>query len=127
MRNSEATPPPPPPEPEKPAETTDGDEKKPDRNERHAAPMDTDPIQKAREESEKSEAKERKPDRNERHAAPMEQAKPVDTCEQPVIVYENADFTGWEAHYSKGDHHFSKYVARGAKNDEASSVKVQTR
>ena len=68
MRKTEATPPPPPPPPPPAGEPQEciGSlcDKKPDRNERHAAPMDTDPIQKAREEAEKQQ--EKKPDRNER-------------------------------------------------------------
>jgi len=82
-------------------------EKQPDRNERHAAPM----------------TEEKKPDRNERHAAPMTQ-EATSTCTSEVSVYEYGDFTGWEGKFPVGEFHFSKYLAKGAKNDEASSVKV---
>lgn len=42
-----------------------------------------------------------------------------------VVVYQHADFTGWSAVYGEGDHEYNDFMAAGAVNDDASSIKVR--
>jgi hypothetical protein len=42
-----------------------------------------------------------------------------------VTVYGAGDFTGWEAEFSEGDYDIGAFTAAGAKNDEASSIRVE--
>ena len=35
------------------------------------------------------------------------------------------DFTGWKAEFKAGGYDYGKMVAQGAKNDDASSIKVE--
>jgi hypothetical protein len=42
-----------------------------------------------------------------------------------VIVYQHADFTGWQAAFGEGDIDMDAFTGAGAVNDDASSVKVR--
>jgi len=91
------------------AERAAAEQEAANRNERHAAPM---------------------ANANERHAAPPEEPATDDKfawaakkCVGSVSVFENEDFTGWQADFDKGEYHFSKFT-KSAKNDEASGLKV---
>jgi hypothetical protein len=42
-----------------------------------------------------------------------------------VIVYENTDFTGWQAQFSEGSFNMNSYLAKGAVNDDASAIRVR--
>merc|ERR1712070_345354 len=45
-------------------------------------------------------------------------------CRGKVVVYQHGDFTGWKASFGRGVYDYHKFVAAGAKNDDASSIKV---
>merc|ERR1719440_1832398 len=45
-------------------------------------------------------------------------------CTTPVKLYQHGWFTAWVAKFSKGNYPFSAFKAQGAKNDDASSIKV---
>ncbi len=42
-----------------------------------------------------------------------------------VIVYQHADFTGWQVAFGEGDHDYKDFTAEGNTNDDASSVRVR--
>ena len=42
-----------------------------------------------------------------------------------VIVYQDADFTGWQVAFGEGDHDYKDFVNAGAFNDDASAVRVR--
>ena len=42
-----------------------------------------------------------------------------------VTVYQHGDFTGWSAAFRPGEFTHDLFVAGGAKNDDASSLKVE--
>ena len=42
-----------------------------------------------------------------------------------VIVYQHADFTGWQAKFGEGDVDMDAFIGAGAENDDASSVRVR--
>ena len=41
-----------------------------------------------------------------------------------VILYQHGDFSGWQAEFKAGDYQYSAFIAKGARNDDASSIKV---
>ena len=45
-------------------------------------------------------------------------------CTGKVRVFQHGDFGGWQASFSKGVYDHGQFVAAGAKNDDASSLKV---
>jgi len=51
---------------------------------------------------------------------------PPPRCTGKVEVYQHGDFTGWKASFAKGVYDYGKFVKAGAKNDDASSIKVPT-
>ena len=42
-----------------------------------------------------------------------------------VIVYQHADFTGWQAAFGEGEIDMDAFTGAGAVNDDASSVRVR--
>jgi hypothetical protein len=42
-----------------------------------------------------------------------------------VVIYENDDFTGWQAVFGEGDYDLDAFKAAGATNDKASAAKVR--
>ena len=42
-----------------------------------------------------------------------------------VIVYQHADFTGWQVAFGEGDVAFDAFTGAGAVNDDASAVRVR--
>merc|ERR1711976_544602 len=47
-------------------------------------------------------------------------------CQQcRAIIYQHGDFTGWSAYFTEGEYNGNKFQAVGARNDDASSIKVR--
>jgi len=44
-------------------------------------------------------------------------------CE--AFLYQHGDYAGWSAHFPEGDYNHAAMTAKGAKNDDASSIKVR--
>jgi hypothetical protein len=42
-----------------------------------------------------------------------------------VVVYQHADFTGWQAAFGEGDIDMDAFTGAGAVNDDASSVRIR--
>ena len=42
-----------------------------------------------------------------------------------VIVYQHADFSGWQAEFGEGDFNMDAFQEAGAENDDASAVRVR--
>jgi len=54
---------------------------------------------------------------------PSDHAPPEPPCE--AFLYQHGDYSGWSAHFPEGDYDINAFRARGAKNDDASSMKVR--
>mmetsp|Transcript_38619 Transcript_38619/g.75985 ORF Transcript_38619/g.75985 Transcript_38619/m.75985 type:complete len:1819 (+) Transcript_38619:53-5509(+) len=46
------------------------------------------------------------------------------SCTGDVTLYQHGGFKGWHANFAVGDHDFPAFLRAGAKNDDASSIKV---
>jgi len=46
------------------------------------------------------------------------------SCTGSVQLFQHGSFAGWRASFPKGSYPYRKFIARGAKNDDASSIKV---
>lgn len=45
-------------------------------------------------------------------------------CTGKVMLYQHGDFSGWSAGFSKGNYRHAAFIAKGARNDDVSSIKV---
>ena len=39
-------------------------------------------------------------------------------------LYQHGDYKGWKATFTTGTHNYHDFVGKGAKNDDASAIKV---
>merc|ERR1740117_1316640 len=54
----------------------------------------------------------------------MECAEEMDSEESGCSVYQHGNFTGWEAIFPPGKFNLQECAARGMKNDDMSSIRV---
>merc|ERR1711939_465303 len=56
------------------------------------------------------------------HTKPKKQKNKM--CTGYVLLFQHGSFNGWKAKFTNGFYNHKKMAAKGAKNDDASSIKV---